>query len=129
MMSNSTTGTTTQTKPKQLALLFHLRKTVSLIGAVLSDSRVHWIRKTLFLGTIAALIVALIGGDAVNDLLDGVIVPIFGNVLGLPIDGTFDWIALSVAAYNLLKLFPAEVVGEHYDRLFRSGKSTSGKVA
>jgi hypothetical protein len=129
MMSNSTTGTTTQVKPKQLALLLHLRKTVSLIGAVLSDPRVHWIRKTLFLSTIGVLIVALIGGDTVNEILDSFVLPFVGPVLGLPIDGTFDWIALSVAAYNLLKLFPAEIVGEHYDRLFRSGKATSGKAA
>ncbi len=129
MMGNSTTGTTTQVKPKQLALLFHIRKTVSLIGAVLSDPRVHWIRKTLFLSTIAVLVAALIGGDAVSEFVEGVIFPLFGNLLGIPVDGTFDWVLLSVAAYNLLKLFPAEIVGEHYDRLFRSGKATSGKAA
>jgi len=123
MMGNSTAGATTQVKPRQWALIIHFRKTFSLIGAVLSDSRVHWIRKTLFLGTIAALVAALIGGDAVSEFLDGLFFPLFGNLLGIPIDGTFDWIALSVAAYNLLKLFPAEIVGEHYDRLFRSNKA------
>ena len=56
MVSKSSTGTSTVVKPKQWALIIHLRKTFSLIGAVLSDPRVHWIRKTLFLGTIAALI-------------------------------------------------------------------------
>src|SRR5215469_15097696 len=125
MMSNSKTGTMAPVKPKWGALLIHLRKTFALIGAVLSDPRVHWIRKTLFLGTIAALVAALIGGDAVNEFLDGLFFPLFGNLLGIPIDGTFDWIALSVAAYNLFKLFPAEIVGEHYDRLFRSGKAAA----
>jgi hypothetical protein len=124
-MSDTTTETMAQVKPKWGALLIHLRKTFALIGAVLGDPRVHWIRKTLFLGTIAALVAALIGGDAVNDFLDGLVFPIFGNVLGIPIDGTFDWIALSVAAYNLLKLFPPEIVGEHYDRLFRKGKAAA----
>ena len=123
MVGKSSTGTSTAVKPKAWALIIHLRKTFSLIGAVLSDPRVHWIRKTLFLGTIAALIAALVGGDAVTEFLDGLFLPVFGNLLGIPIDGTFDWIALSVAAYNLLKLFPPEVVGEHYDRLFRSGRA------
>ena len=42
------------------------------------------------------------------------------NALGLPTEFAIDWIFVSVAAFNLLKLFPAEIVGEHYDRLFRS---------
>ena len=124
MMSKSTTETMAQVKPKWGALLIHLRKTVALIGAVLGDPRVHWIRKTVFLGTIAVLVAALIGGDAVNDFVDGLFLPFFGNVLGIPIDGTFDWVFLSVFAYNLLKLFPPEIVGEHYDRLFHARKAS-----
>lgn len=121
-MGGSTAKAATQAKPNQLALLVHLRKTFSLISAVLSDGRVHWMRKTLFLGTITILIASLIGVDFVNEFVDSLIVPFFGTFLGIPLDGTFDWIALAVAAYNLLKLFPADIVGEHYDRLFRSGK-------
>jgi hypothetical protein len=124
-MSNSTTGTMAPVKPKWGALLIHLRKTVALIGAVLGDPRVHWIRKTVFLGTITVLVAALIGGDAVNEFVDGIFLPVFGNVLGIPIDGTLDWVFLSVFAYNLLKLFPPEIVGEHYDRLFRSRKKAA----
>ena len=119
-MGNSTGKATAQVKPNGFALFLHLQKTVSLVGAVLSDPRVHWIRKTLFLSTLAVLIAALIGGDAVNDFLDGIPFNILGNLIGIPIDGAFDWVALSVAAYNLLKLFPIEIVGEHYDRLFRN---------
>ena len=67
MVGKSSTGTSTAVKPKQWALIIHLRKTFSLIGAVLSDPRVHWIRKTLFLGTIA-LVVAIAAFPVVRGL-------------------------------------------------------------
>ncbi len=112
-------GTITQRRLNQWALLFHIRKTFSLVGSVLSDRRVHWFPKVTFLGCISALLIALLGGDAVSELVSNVL-PVVGPVLGIPIDGSVDWVVFSVAAFNLLRLFPADVVGEHYDRLFRS---------
>jgi hypothetical protein len=41
------------------------------------------------------------------------------DAVGIPAEATLDWAVLGVAAFNLLKLFPRDVVGEHYDRLFR----------
>ncbi|MGZ3663988.1 MAG: hypothetical protein ACXWQR_09820 [Ktedonobacterales bacterium] len=105
----------------QLSLLLHIRKTALLINAVLHDARVHWLPKSLFLGTLSALVIALLGGDVVSELVSNVF-PVVGPVLGLPADAGLDWVAFSVAAFNLLKLFPADIVGEHYDRLFRSGR-------
>lgn len=104
----------------QLSLLLHIRKTALLINAVLHDARVHWVPKSLFLGTLTALVIALLGGDAVGEMVSNIF-PVIGPVLGLPADAGLDWVAFSVAAFNLLKLFPADIVGEHYDRLFRSG--------
>ena len=103
----------------QLSLLLHIRKTALLINAVLHDARVHWLSKSLFLGTLSALVIALLGGDAVGEMVSNVL-PVIGPVLGLPADAGLDWVVFSVAAFNLLKLFPADIVGEHYDRLFRS---------
>ena len=118
-MYSSTRSSAFSTRPNQWSLFLHIRKTVLLVGAVLADSRVHWLSKTFFVSTVGALVLALLGGDAVSELLSNVF-PVVGPVLGLPVDAGLDWVALSVAAFNLLKLFPADIVGEHYDRLFRS---------
>lgn len=118
-MSNPNGNTTKRSSMNQLSLLLHVRKTALLINAVLHDARVHWLPKSLFLGTLSALVIALLGGDVVSEFVSNVF-PVIGPVLGLPADAGLDWVAFSVAAFNLLKLFPADIVGEHYDRLFRS---------
>lgn len=106
------------------ALILHLRKTVALTGAVLHDTRVHWLSKSLYVGSIGMLLAALLFPEMVGDLLAFFGLPGLGGIadaLGIPAEAGFDWIAFAVAAYNLLRLFPTEIVGEHYDRLFRSG--------
>ncbi|MFI5273469.1 MAG: hypothetical protein ACHQ4H_10605 [Ktedonobacterales bacterium] len=114
---------TTTTRPNPWALLFHFRKTFSLIGAVLHDARVHWLPKTIFLTCLGALLAAVLFPEVAADTLALIGIPGLGalfDALGLPIDASIDWAAFSVAAFNLLKLFPTDIVGEHYDSLFRS---------
>jgi hypothetical protein len=36
----------------------------------------------------------------------------------MPPEATVDWAEFTVAAHILLSLFPAEVIGERYNRLF-----------
>lgn len=105
--------------PSQWGLLLHIHKTYSLIRAVLADARVHWLPKVMFLSCIGAMLLVLLGGDMMAGVAESV-VPLIGPVVGLPVDASLDWVAFTVIAFNLLKLFPAEIVGEHYDRLFRS---------
>ncbi len=127
-MPNATGSGGPRRGPSQLALLFHIRKTVALTGAVLRDARVHWFSKLLFVSSIGALLLALLFPEMAADLLAFVGLPGIGamlDILGLPVDAGLDWVAFSVAAFNLLRLFPAEIVGEHYDRLFRSNKMAS----
>ena len=112
-------ATKISTPPSHWALLLHIHKTYSLIRAVLADARVHWLPKTLFVSCIGAMLLVLLGGDMMAGVAESV-VPLIGPAVGLPIDASLDWGAFSVIAYNLLKLFPAEIVGEHYDRLFRA---------
>ncbi|WIG61031.1 MAG: hypothetical protein OJF49_003779 [Ktedonobacterales bacterium] len=115
----TTAGTTS--KPNPLAMLFHVPKTFTLVGSVLSDARVHWLSKAFFVTCILALVAALFFPEAAAEML-GLGIPGVGwafDIMGLPVDATIDWVALSVAAFNLLRLFPSEIVGEHYDRLFR----------
>jgi hypothetical protein len=44
--------------------------------------------------------------------------PLVGTVLGIPLDAGFDWIALSLVSINLLRIFPADIVSEHYQDIF-----------
>lgn len=110
------------TKPSPFSLLFHVGKTSALVGSVLQDTRVSWVAKSLFVTCITALLAAIILPELGIDTGVFLALPGVGAVLdalGLPVDATFDWAVFAVAAFNLLKLFPAEIVGEHYDRLFR----------
>ena len=120
--ADSTTSTgTSQSTPRFLALLTHIPKTIGLTTAVLQDARVHWFPKLVFLGSLATLLLALLFPETASEII-GLGIPGVGwtlDVLGLPVDASIDWIALSVAAFNLLRLFPTDIVGEHYDRLFR----------
>ncbi len=122
-MPSSATDTqpTTQKTVKQASLLFHMGKTTSLVSAIMKDARVHWLPKLFFFGLLGALLLALLFPESAAELL-GLGIPGVGwalDALGLPVDATIDWAVLGVAAFNLLKLFPKEVVGEHYDHLFR----------
>jgi hypothetical protein len=118
--------TTPLTRPNPLTMIVHIGKTFRLAGAILRDPRVSIFRKLLFVLSIAVLLVALIAPDTIGGLLSEFVIPIVGPAfLGLPADISFDWIAVAVAAYNLMRVFPAEIVAEHYDRLFRSRSAPS----
>jgi hypothetical protein len=121
MPSSSNTQATPQGNVKPGALLFHLGKTSALVSAIMQDARVHWLPKLFFFGALGALLLALLFPESAAEIF-GLGIPGVGwalDALGLPVDATIDWAVLGVAAFNLLKLFPREVVGEHYDRLFR----------
>jgi len=108
-----------------LSLLFHIRKTFKLASAVLHDPRVPWAPKVAFLvsaGTLALVVlVPELGADGIMAAVPGL--GWIGDALGIPAEASLDWVAAAVAAFNLLKLFPAEIVGEHYDALFRSRRT------
>jgi hypothetical protein len=121
MPSSSNTQTPSQGNVKPASLLFHLGKTSALVSAIMQDARVHWLPKFFFFGALGALLLALLFPESAAEIF-GLGIPGVGwalDALGLPVDATIDWAVLGVAAFNLLKLFPKEVVGEHYDRLFR----------
>jgi hypothetical protein len=112
---------TTKSTVRPTSLLFHLGKTTALVNAIMRDARVHWLPKLFFFGALCALLVALLFPETIADV-SGVFAPVVGwafDAVGIPAEATLDWAVLGVAAFNLLKLFPREVVGEHYDRLFR----------
>jgi hypothetical protein len=120
MAHSTATGATNKATSgvNPLSMLLHLGKTFALTGAVLSDRRVHWLPKMAFIGMIGALMAGLIFPEMAVDAL--AVIPTAGlDLLGIPAEAGIDWMVFGVAAFNLLKLFPADIVGEHYDRLFR----------
>lgn len=119
--SATKTQPSTQSTVRQASLLFHLGKTAALISAIMKDMRVHWLPKLFFFAALGALLLALLFPETAGEII-GLGIPGIGwafDALGIPVDATVDWAVLGVAAFNLLKLFPRDVVGEHYDRLFR----------
>ena len=125
MATQDATAKATYSSPNPIAMLFHLAKTFALTGSLLADGRVHPARKAVFMTIMGVLIAAALGVDAAGELVTNLF-PIVGQMVGvaeLPVDAVVDWVVISVAAFNLLKLFPAELVGEHYDRLFRRNKT------
>lgn len=106
--------------PKRRDIFLHGVKTFKLIGALVTDPRIPLWRKALFFGSIAALLVVLFFPDAINEVFLSTALPIVGTVLGIPLDAGFDWIAFALVVVSLLRFFPAELVSEHYEDIFKS---------
>ncbi len=104
-------------QPKRTDLIFHLVKTARLVGAVLADRRVHIVRKIAYLGSVGLLLAILLFPEALAEV--ATLVTVVFPFIEIPADATIDWVAFAVATFSLLKFFPKEIVGEHYDRLFR----------
>ena len=104
--------------PKRLDIFFHSFKTARLIGALFRDRRVSLFRKICFVLTIIILLAILIFPDALGELGLSAVLPLIGTVLGIPIDVGFDWAVFSLVIVNLLRLFPANLVAEHYNDIF-----------
>ncbi len=105
--------------PKRRDVFFHIGKTLQLIGALVTDRRIPVWRKALFAGSIAGILAILLFPDAFNEVVLSTIMPLVGTVLGVPLDAGFDWVAFTFVIVSLLRFFPAELVSEHYLRIFR----------
>lgn len=105
--------------PRRRDIFFHFIKTGRLVKALFTDPRVPLVRKIFFVVALAALLVILLFPDALGELGLSIVLPAVGTVLGVPIDAGFDWTAFALLAVNLLQVFPAAIVAEHYDNIFR----------
>lgn len=123
--SNTNTQGTASSRIGAMQSIVHLPRTLKIAGNVMKDARVNIVPKIMFVGGIVALLVALLTPEAFAELV--AFVPGLGDllaVIGIPIDGAIDWIALGLAAFNLMKLFPQDVVNEHYDNAVAHAKPT-----
>lgn len=106
-------------QPRRRDLVFHLFKTIRLVGTVLWDRRVSLLRKGAFLGGIGVLLALLLVPEV---LADGatLLSPLFALIgVELPAEGAMDWLAFTLASFSLLQVFPKEILGEHYEQLFQ----------
>ena len=120
MLQQTTNSTLPRTvvRPKRWDILFHFVKTGRLIGALVKDRRVSIVRKGLFFAIILVLLAILVFPDAFDEIFLSVVMPFVGTILGIPLDAGFDWIAFALVSVSLLRIFPAAIVAEHYQRLF-----------
>ncbi|MGI9060266.1 MAG: hypothetical protein ACR2H5_17015 [Ktedonobacteraceae bacterium] len=117
-MMQAQTYTHARTQPRRRDIFFHAGKTLKLIGGLMMDRRVPVWRKLLFVGSIVALLALLFFPDLFSEAFLSVVLPLVGTVAGVPVDAGIDWMAFSLLAVNLLKFFPAEMVGEYYTNIF-----------
>lgn len=103
----------------------HLPRTLKVAGAVMKDARVSILPKVMFVGSIVFILAALLTPEALAEFV--AVVPGIGDVLallGLPVDATVDWLALGLTALNMMKLFPQDIVNEHFDAAVAKSKPT-----
>lgn len=120
-MAQSTTQTDLPraiARPRRRDIFFHFIKTGRLIGRLFKDRRVSIIRKVLFIVIILALLAILAFPDTIDEIGLSFALPLLGTILGIPLDAGFDWIVFALASVSLLRIFPAEIVAEHYQQLF-----------
>ena len=108
----------THKQPRRRDLFLHTFKSFRMIKAVLWDERVSLARKAAYLGGMGVLLVLLLFPELLADSAT-LLSPLFSLVgIEIPAEGTIDWMALAFASFSLLSLFPKEVLGEHYERIF-----------
>lgn len=113
------TGRSAHRQLRRRDALFHTIKTGKVIGALARDRRISLVRKGLFFGAIGALLLLLLFPDILGETVLSIVLPFVGTLLGVPLDLGFDWLAFALAIIGLLRIFPQEIVGEHYERVFR----------
>ena len=112
------TSASQPSRPKPWDLLFNIPKSFRLVMALLRDPRIAFTRKILFFGTIGFLIVALLLPETVLAGALEAVLPFVGPAISLPPDAALDWTAIALASFSLLRVFPSEVVSEHFERIF-----------
>jgi hypothetical protein len=107
------------TRPGRMEIFLHITKTGRLIKALMFDRRIALWRKVFFFSAIGGLLFLLLFPDLLNETIMSTVLPLAGSAIGIPLDAGFDWLAFVIAIVTLLRFFPAELVAEHYRRIFR----------
>jgi hypothetical protein len=107
-----------RTRPRRFDIFLHAGKTLHLIGRLMLDRRVPILSKIFFVATIAFLLLILFFPDLVSETILSAVLPVVGTVIGVPIDAGVDWMAFALLLVNMLRVFPEDLVAEHYRDIF-----------
>ena len=118
MSASEAEGLVQSSRPHLWELAIHPVKGVRFVSSLTTDRRISILRKLLYVGGLALLIVALLVPEGILAALVAALLPFIGPIINLPADGIVDWAVVGLAAYGLLTLFPKAIVSEHHARVF-----------
>jgi len=111
-------------RPHPWELLLHPFRTLRFVNALRRDPRVPFLRKLLYVGPIAALLLALLMPEGIVAAAVSVLLPVIGPAISLPADAAVDWLGLAVAAYGLLGILPQAIVAEQHGHIFHPKRAS-----
>lgn len=123
--SSSSMESTTVARPTRLPSylnIFNVFGTLRLVGALIRDRRLTFLRRGFFgIITLLLAVIVLVPSNPLA-LLIAAAVPVVGPILDLPADYTIDWVAAAAIITVLVRMFPREIVAEHTARIYGSTK-------
>jgi hypothetical protein len=86
------------------------------------DSRISSIRKVGFGAALVSLLVAMIFPELIADSFLSTIMPFISSIIGIPLEAGVDWFTFVMLLPVLMRIFPAPIMQEHYQIIFRKQK-------
>lgn len=108
--------------PGRIESFFRIGRTVKLVNSLLRDSRVSVVRKVSFSAALISLLVAMIFPELVADSFLSTILPFISSAIGIPLEAGIDWFTFVMLLPVLMRIFPAKIMQEHYQIVFRKQK-------
>ena len=108
--------------PGRIESLFRVGGTVKLVNSLMRDQRIAPARKVLFGLSLAAVIGAMLFPELIADGFMASILPFISGIIGVPIEAGFDWLTFIMLLPILLRIFPSDIMEEHYLLVFKGKK-------
>jgi hypothetical protein len=107
----------TKGRPSLVHWMTHIRKTLRLLGTLVTDRRVPVLPKALFFLFVIVFGVVLIIPDSIIIAAIALGANVAAPLVGIPV-GVIDVALLATAMYGLLSFFPHDLVVEHSTQLY-----------
>ncbi len=105
--------------PGRIEAFLRIGGTVKLVNSLMRDRRVPAVRKVCFGAALCSLLAAMIFPELIADGFLSTILPFISSIIGIPIEAGVDWFTFILVLPVLLRIFPAELMQEHYFRVFK----------
>ena len=106
--------------PGRIEAFLRVGGTVRLVNSLMRDARVPAVRKVFFGTALASLLAAMIFPELVADGFLATIMPFISSIIGVPIEAGVDWFTFIMLLPVLMRIFPADIMQEHYLRVFKN---------